>query len=872
MRGLMWSERTQRGLSVGLMIAVLVLAMLSLGLFTSMRLTLNNLYFLPQATSDTVVIVAIDNPSLAAYGRSPVQWSRTVYADLITQLNADGARVVAFDVLFAEPTPEDAVLVEAIQAARFNPDGPRTRTVMPLDGTQLLLDISTERPALAYRQTLAPVPELAAVADQLGYINTVVDVDGAVRRAPSFMQASDGALHLGFSLATYLTYSGIPAAVAPTLLENEGAQLRITPDLTPDRVLYVDERGLWQHNYFGTSNDAFTVVSLRDVVQGDVVPGLFEDKIVLVGLLDATGLVDRYNAPLALQGQSLSGVEIHANAIETLIQQKPLRGVDPGAEVGLVIVLAVGAGLLYAHLRWYWMLATALGLILLYSVVAFVVFDTQQMILNLLYGWSALGLTALLMLGMNITLERSQRERAEILLHSVQAAARQRLSVQNMLPHLSEDIARIVPHSAGTIQLDGIEPHAYTWGTVPSAAPALMIPLVASGQTLGRVTVQTRARLLPRQRRLVAAIVQGAAPHLENAQLYEQAQHQNRLLEGILTGAPSGVLVLDTERCIRHMNDSVGYEFETSALPYIGQRIEHLLAALHVDDDQRARLITAFQTETVFREEIRQGARVYYLDAVLLADIARWVVIISNVTSLAQLNMLKTRLLRMLSHDLKNPLGSIMGFIEILQDDAALSPQSQRFLGNMNGAAEHMLEIINNILDMEQLSAGKRDHAPVEMDDLLAQLIARYEPEAEQNAQQLGGDWPTPLPPVAGDGRMLRQAFSNLVGNALKYTPAGGRVRLHIQPQSSADGAQPAMLRVVIEDNGYGIPREAQDKLFTQFYRVRTAQTKHIRGTGLGLSLVKAIIDEHEGRIWVESAEGQGSTFFVELPIWQVVD
>ena len=111
-----------------------------------------------------------------------------------------------------------------------------------------------------------------------------------------------------------------------------------------------------------------------------------------------------------------------------------------------------------------------------------------------------------------------------------------------------------------------------------------------------------------------------------------------------------------------------------------------------------------------------------------------------------------------------------------------------------------------------------------------------------------------------GNFNQLVQAVSNIVGNAIKYTPEGGRI--HVRMFATAEQT----IRLEVQDTGYGMPKEALAKLFTDFYRVRTQATAHISGTGLGLSLVKSVVVAHEGKIWVESEEGVGSTFTIELP------
>jgi signal transduction histidine kinase len=113
-----------------------------------------------------------------------------------------------------------------------------------------------------------------------------------------------------------------------------------------------------------------------------------------------------------------------------------------------------------------------------------------------------------------------------------------------------------------------------------------------------------------------------------------------------------------------------------------------------------------------------------------------------------------------------------------------------------------------------------------------------------------------------GDYRQLFQGITNLIGNAVKYTPENGKIEVRLSKQGN-------MVRFEVQDNGYGISEDGQKHLFQEFYRVRSAATAHIQGTGLGLSLVKAVIEAHGGKIWVVSKEGVGSTFFVEIPIFE---
>ncbi|MGB1289201.1 MAG: sensor histidine kinase, partial [Aggregatilineales bacterium] len=130
---------------------------------------------------------------------------------------------------------------------------------------------------------------------------------------------------------------------------------------------------------------------------------------------------------------------------------------------------------------------------------------------------------------------------------------------------------------------------------------------------------------------------------------------------------------------------------------------------------------------------------------------------------------------------------------------------------------------------------------------------------AVRKQQVYNSDIPEGMIVVRGDFRQLSQVVSNLVGNAIKYTPEEGTVTVRLLVRDKS-------VRFEVQDTGYGIAKDAQEKLFTEFYRVQTDQTRSIKGTGLGLSLVKSVVDAHRGTVGVESEEGKGSLFFVELP------
>jgi signal transduction histidine kinase len=236
--------------------------------------------------------------------------------------------------------------------------------------------------------------------------------------------------------------------------------------------------------------------------------------------------------------------------------------------------------------------------------------------------------------------------------------------------------------------------------------------------------------------------------------------------------------------------------------------------------------------------------------------------ILTDVTPLAELNQLKTHILRMATHDLKNPLGRIMLQADLIEAEGLLETKAQIRLHDIQRATREMQEIIRGVLELEQLrtaSAASATLARFDLSMLLVEVASQYESAMSERRQ----DFDLVLPPtpimIVGSERQLAQAVGNLLSNAIKYSPEGGAISLRLY-------ANPQIVRIEVQDTGYGIPQAAQAQLFTEFYRVKTEATANIEGTGLGLSLVKTVVDLHKGRVWFESVEGQGSTFLIELP------
>jgi signal transduction histidine kinase len=242
------------------------------------------------------------------------------------------------------------------------------------------------------------------------------------------------------------------------------------------------------------------------------------------------------------------------------------------------------------------------------------------------------------------------------------------------------------------------------------------------------------------------------------------------------------------------------------------------------------------------------------------ADESRAALAVQN-ERLRELDHLKDNLISVVSHELRTPLTSILGYLELLDQDRDLLTQRQRhFLGVVGRNADRLLDIVVDLLFMAQAQAGHMtlDRQPLDLSELVGHAVEAALPAAKERQIQVTVA-PCAEASVRGDRQRLGQVLDNLLSNALKFTPRNGSIKLRLS--ASRD-------EVVLEvaDTGIGISATAQRELFTRFFRTDAAIEAAIQGTGLGLSIVKAIVDGHGGQVGVESVEGEGATFRITLP------
>ncbi|HYG07807.1 MAG TPA: HAMP domain-containing sensor histidine kinase [Stenotrophomonas sp.] len=231
---------------------------------------------------------------------------------------------------------------------------------------------------------------------------------------------------------------------------------------------------------------------------------------------------------------------------------------------------------------------------------------------------------------------------------------------------------------------------------------------------------------------------------------------------------------------------------------------------------------------------------------------------------LREVSELKSRFLSYMSHEFRTPLGSILSMTRLLDDgmDGPLSDEQRKQVRFVSSAALELREMVDDLLDLAKIEAGRISISPAWFDlmDLFSALRGMFRPLVDGNQVDLVFEDPPPLPMLYTDDKKLAQILRNFISNALKFTP-NGHVRVSARPEGEGE------VRFSVRDTGIGIPQELQQALFEDFVQVDGPLQKRLRGTGLGLSLCKRFAELLGGRVGVHSVVGQGSEFFVVLPL-----
>jgi signal transduction histidine kinase len=429
-----------------------------------------------------------------------------------------------------------------------------------------------------------------------------------------------------------------------------------------------------------------------------------------------------------------------------------------------------------------------------------------------------------------------------------------------------ETLVRIIARSRHPLLLTSISQRAdLALLAHRGVAAALGVPIMDEDGTIrGALTVvsSTDQGFSSTDLRHLSALAAQASIAIRNAELHDKLLRQQALLEAVIRDISDGLVVVNESGQILVANPTaraliVADSF--SELP-LSDRLAAMAANLRDgptstleaelqlrDADGKERICQAFATR-IDEPEVRGYV------AVLLHDI----------TAHRQEMQERTEFVSMVSHELRNPLHSLNGFLKVVLQGRAgvLNETQQEFLSLASMQVEQLKGRIGELLEFNRLEAGRLSLHPNEGDlgAVVRATIQRVQMQAEQAGIRLIDEVPADLPLVFIDSERIGQVLTNLVENAIKATSGEGTIRVLARVSDDE-------LTVAVSDTGVGIPKAELAKIFGRFYQLRNKGTRHAGHLGLGLTICQQIVEGHQGRIWVESEEGHGSTFFFTLPL-----
>lgn len=338
----------------------------------------------------------------------------------------------------------------------------------------------------------------------------------------------------------------------------------------------------------------------------------------------------------------------------------------------------------------------------------------------------------------------------------------------------------------------------------------------------------------------------------------------------ILDGVPDPVILLDAARKVIRLNQAAQRFFEMDFQgrdltflirhPNVLAAVDAVLAGKGVQRDDVTIARDVPRQFTVHVSPVRTGENANEQGAML---------VMHDVTAERNAEEMRADFVANVSHELRSPLSSLVGFIETLRGPARDDPEARtRFLGIMESEAQRMTRLIGDLLSLSKVEADK--HIPpedyVKLPDLLGSIADSFSVRAAKRNMGIDLDIDLDLPAVIGEQDELTIVFQNLIANAISYGREGTRIRISVKPVDRIPNAGDPGIAICVADSGDGVAPEQIPRLTERFYRVDKGRSRSMGGTGLGLAIVKHIISRHRGRLAIESTVGEGSRFTVYLP------
>lgn len=907
----------------------------------------------PLPVPNDIAIVAIDETSLARFGRYP--WRRSLMAQLVSRLAEAHPKAIALDVLFSETTSDDDTALTTAIAKAGN----------VITAAQL---IRTDGGRIVW---LRPLPSIEKAAAAVGHVQVSTDVDGV---AGSFLvrEADDeGRAEWAMALETICVGDGARRCPAHELPETVVVGARTIPVRTEIRTMEIETghpQSIQQLNaswipieYAGPSGSFSPYTfSFGDVLDGHVNASAIREKYVIVGAT-AAALGDRFSSPFVRlegpggqqYGEFVPGMEVLANSLNTILRQRFYSETPEwlATSCAALIALLVLAGLSLAQgkhetLKQAGMIVLLVALIISLNYVAF----ARWLVFPPLVSSSVSLITSvpLILLRRSFVASRELDTQIQKMMGAESrlwtSAESARVDPAHFIANLTGAIgvAILSRASAGRYWLAASSGIPLRPSFQKSNASLLEIPAGSGHQNIGSGAAATaEAQMVgffyekqdPRAQQVAAmrcflsngtstvgvllllhqvernipaerlrigvelakgflfaikADLNGKAGTKEppwwefwrqlprgiawktrelgalNQRLLSDSRFVDQSLrsvgDGLLVAGTAGQIVFSNRRAAEILGMKERSLLGSNLLSRLGQTAQvaiETLERLFVDRVDVEREVS-FGDSSPRHYILRLSPVLENEPGVVVGIVAS----LSDITKQRELQKMKTEVMALVTHELRTPLTAIQGMSEVLAQFDVEAHRRQEMNAAINDEAKRLAQMIDEYLDITYLEAGARPlrKTPLRVEALVERILLLLEPLGASRGIPITCAFDRDLPVVLADSDLLARAVTNVVANAIKYSPAGREVKVSVRV------ADIEML-IEVRDRGYGISREDLERIFEKFYRVPRAENADEPGIGLGLALVKEIMESHGGQVEVESELGTGSTFTLRLPL-----
>ncbi len=818
---------------------------------------------------EDIIIVAIDDASLSELGRWP--WSRRVHAELVRRLTDAGARVIALDILFAEPDAQD-------------PQSDLILSNALTDSGRVFLPIVIEQRQLGGQLLEAlPIPQLTQAAAGLGHVHIDLDPDGIARK----VYLLEG---LGDPYWPSLSVALLRQLESGRWQELPGSRHRNRSQNSPliivrDHQVFIPFAGPPGH---------FPRISYTQALKGEFMKHTFQDKIVLVGVT-ATGLGDALPTPVSGLSQPMPGVEINANLIDSLRRGITVRLIDLHWRMLLSVVLVLLPLLVYPRLTPRFLLVAGgafLVITLLFSMLLLQGFHIWfppaavllgQILSYPLWSWRRLENT---MRYLEQELERLHGEPSAVPFY------RRSLRLSDGLKFLQ----RIMPFD-GWLLRDEADHIIEQQGKTPDPPPHnpskdrwyqrgdniwISIPQDKDGWLLGirwthgesvaetdkqLLTEFTRQYSSPTHRRPgnTAELIENRIQQVQSAisQLRTMrgfiSDTLRQMGDGLLVVNPVGQVVLANEHAARYLRAEPNADLE-------GAKLMELMEELEIQGSltwpQAVQSVLIARKDVSIESRHPSGIELFVQMSPLSVAEGKthgMIINLSDISLLKYSERKRAEALSFLSHDLRSPITSLLSLVQLSREKNN-NPKEEEMLGSVEHYARKALKLAEDFLQLARAeNVDKTNFSETDFVTVAYNAMDEAYTEAQaKNIRLIRHDdideaW------LQADAGLLERALTNLVSNAIKYSPEGARIELRLT-------AKKDVIECCIEDHGIGIPHEHLSKIFDPFYRLEGTPRRSESGAGLGLAFVKVVAEKHGGSVRVSSTPGKGSCFCIRLP------